>query len=191
MGEDKQMLNYKGHYLIDSIVENLSSHFEEIIVVSNEMEFLKNRYASYENNIIIISDIIKDMGPCAGLYSGLVSSSNEDNFLIACDMPYFNHAYVDFLLSKSYEKALVYKNGKYLEPFFALYKKDLVNDLKKYLASDKRSLNGFLKEITPNIVTKEDAGNIKNLDKTFRNLNYPGDWQEYLEEKFYGSNEKI
>lgn len=191
MGRDKQMLNYNGVYLIDTIIDNLSIHFQEIIIVSNDIDFLENRYDDYKNNIIITSDIIKETGPCGGLYTGLISSSNEDNFLIACDMPYFNHAYVDFLISKDYKKALVYKNERYLEPFFALYKKTLIADLEKYLSSAKKSLNGFLKEISADTITKKDLDNIANIDRIFRNLNYPEDWQEYLEEKFYGSNEKI
>ena len=98
--------------------------------------------------IVVKEDIIKNIGPCAGLYSGLIYAKNEDNFLIACDMPYFNQAYIDFLKEKSYEKILAYKNEKYFEPFFALYKKELANDLKEYIKKGGRSLNGFLREIS-------------------------------------------
>ena len=106
MGVDKQKLSYNGVYLIDTIIENLAKNFDQIIILSNEKNFFENRYKNYKNDILIKEDIIKNIGPCAGLYSGLIYAKNEDNFLIACDMPYFNQAYIDFLKGKSYEKIL-------------------------------------------------------------------------------------
>lgn len=97
-------------------------------------------------------------------------------------MPYFNQAYIDFLKGKSYEKILAYKNKKYFEPFFALYKKELANDLKEYIKKGGRSLNGFLREISPTVIKKEEIKDIKNVEKIFRNLNYPEDWKNFIEE---------
>ncbi|MDY3005646.1 molybdenum cofactor guanylyltransferase [Anaerococcus sp. AGMB00486] len=182
MGKDKKKLNYKGSFLIDTIVENLARYFNEIVIVSNEVDFFKDRYNSYDNNIIIREDIIKNIGPCAGLYTGLISSSNEDNFLMACDMPYFSCQYLEYLENKEYKKALVYDNGKYLEPFFALYKKELFENIKIYLNKGRRSINGFLNEISAYTVEYEEIKNIENINKVFRNLNYPQDWKNYLEE---------
>ena len=97
-------------------------------------------------------------------------------------MPYFNQAYIDFLKEKSYEKILAYKNEKYFEPFFALYKKELAKDLEKYIKKGRRSLNGFLREISPTVIKKEEIKEIKNVEKIFRNLNYPDDWKKFIEE---------
>lgn len=182
MGVDKQKLSYNGLYLIDTIIENLAKNFDQIIILSNEKNFFENRYKNYKNDILIKEDIIKNIGPCAGLYSGLIYSKNEDNLLIACDMPYFNQAYIDFLKGKSYEKILAYKNEKYFEPFFALYKKELAKDLEKYIKNGGRSLNGFLREISPTVIKKEEIKEIKNVEKIFRNLNYPDDWKKFIEE---------
>lgn len=182
MGVNKQKLSYNGVYLIDTIIENLAKNFDQIIILSNEKDFFENRYKNYKNDILIKEDIIKNIGPCAGLYSGLIYAKNEDNFLIACDMPYFNQAYIDFLKEKSYEKILAYKNEKYFEPFFALYKKELAKDLEKYIKKGGRSLNGFLREISPTVIKKEEVKDIKNFDKIFKNLNYPDDWKKFIEE---------
>ena len=176
MGVNKQKLSYNGVYLIDTIIENLAKNFDQIIILSNEKDFFENRYKNYKNDILI------NIGPCAGLYSGLIYAKNEDNFLIACDMPYFNQAYIDFLKEKSYEKILAYKNEKYFEPFFALYKKELAKDLEKYIKKGGRSLNGFLREISPTVIKKEEIKDIKNVEKIFRNLNYPDDWKKFIEE---------
>lgn len=182
MGSDKQKLSYNGVYLIDTIIENLAKNFDQIIILSNEKNFFENRYKNYKNDILIKEDIIKNIGPCAGLYSGLIYAKNEDNFLIACDMPNFNQAYIDFLKEKSYEKILAYKNEKYFEPFFALYKKELADDLKEYIKNGGRSLNGFLREISPTVIKKEEIKDIENVEKIFRNLNYPDDWKKFIEE---------
>ncbi len=103
-------------------------------------------------------------------------------------MPYFNQAYLDFLKTKTYEKALVYKNEKYYQPFFAFYKKNLANNLEEYLQAQKRSLNGFLEEISPTLIKEEEIRIFKNYQNIFRNLNYPEDWQKFLKEKNNGFN---
>ena len=72
MGVDKQKLSYNGVYLIDTIIENLAKNFDQIIILSNEKNFFENRYKNYKNDILIKEDIIKNIGPCAGLYSGLI-----------------------------------------------------------------------------------------------------------------------
>ena len=171
MGVDKQKLSYNGVYLIDTIIENLAINFDQIIILSNEKNFFENRYKNYKNDILIKEDIIKNIGPCAGLYSGLIYAKNEDNFLIACDMPYFNQDYIDFLKEKSYEKILAYKNEKYFEPFFALYKKELAKDLEKYIKKGGRSLNGFLREISPTVIKKEEIKEIESLEDEISKLN--------------------
>lgn len=191
MGKSKQNLSYNGVYLMDTIVDNLSKHFSQIIIVSNDLEFFEKRYEDYKNKIIIKSDIIKDKGPCMGLYTGLLSSTNEDNFLIACDMPYFSHAYIDFLKSKDYQKALVRKNSKYFEPFFSLYKKELIIPLKDYIDRGRQSLNGFLEEIDPCLINQYEILGIENIENIFRNLNYPEDWDEYVKEINNGINKKF
>lgn len=191
MGKSKQNLSYNGVYLMDTIVDNLTKHFSQIIIVSNDLEFFEKRYEDYKNKISIKSDIIKDKGPCMGLYTGLLSSTNEDNFLIACDMPYFSHAYIDFLKSKDYQKALVRKNSKYFEPFFSLYKKELTTPLKDYIDRGRQSLNGFLEEIDPCLINRNEILGIENIEKIFRNLNYPEDWDEYVKEINNGINKKF
>lgn len=186
MGKSKQMLSYNGVYLIDTIIANLSKHFNEIIIVSNERGFLNKRYKNFTNKILIVGDIVKDMGPCGGLLSGLTYSTNKDNLLLACDMPYFSDDYLAYLKKKPYYKALVYEGKSGLEPFFGLYDKNLIEDIKIYLSKGKRSLHGFLKEISPTIISRKDLSYIEDLDEIFTNLNYPEDWQKYLEENIYG-----
>lgn len=188
MGSDKQQLSYNGVFLIDTIIANLEKHFTEIIIVTNNKEFFDKRYEDLASNVIITSDLIKELGPAVGLYTGLLASSNEDNMLLACDMPYFNHTYVDFLKSKNYDKALVWKNGRYFEPFFGLYKKYIHKDLLKYINSSRKSLNGFIATLNPTVIGPNDTTNIGNIEKIFTNLNYPADWEAYLKENGFGIN---
>lgn len=190
MGVDKQELNYNGIYIMDTIVNNLSIHFDEIIIVSNQTDFFDNRYSD-NSNIIITSDIIKGKGPMIGLYSGLLQSTKENNLLLACDMPYFSHEYIDFLKSKPYHTALVRKKGEYFEPFFSFYKKRLTTSLENYIKSGKKSLNGFIESINPTIIDEKQLMDIKDIDKIFRNMNYPRDWDEYVKENYSGLNSEF
>ncbi|MDY2919070.1 MAG: molybdenum cofactor guanylyltransferase [Anaerococcus sp.] len=187
MGKPKQELSYKDYYLIDIIIKNLERHFDQIILVSNDSEFLERRFGDLDH-IKITSDLIKEKGPLGGLFTGLRTSETKDNFLIACDMPYFSHPYLDYLLERPYRKALVYKDEQGLEPFFALYKKDLSQEIFNYLEGGKKSFKGFLEIIEADIIDKDAIGYIEDYEKIFRNLNYPEDFDSYVKERLNERN---
>lgn len=182
MGVAKESLKYNDTYLLDIIISNLKKHFDEIIVVTNNKDFFEKKFIKSYKEILITSDIYKEMGPCAGLHSGLFLSSSENNYLYACDMPYTDDYYIEYLKSAQYNKALVFKGSNGYEPFQAMYKKTLIKDLESYLKKGKRSLNGFLREINPDIIDEKMMTKCK-IEKIFKNLNYQEDWKEYVREQ--------
>lgn len=184
MGQDKECLKYNGIYLMDTIIYKLKKSFDEIVIVTNNPAIYNDKKRQILKDVLITTDIIKDKGPCVGLYSGLAISSNEDNFLLACDMPYINNDYIKYLLDMSYKNALVYKNNKYFEPFCAMYKKDLLYRLKEFIYEDQRSLNKFLRTIEPDIIDDSIIESFDKEKKMFTNINYPEEWQAFIGEYY-------
>src|SRR3989338_1011010 len=95
-GAQKAFLKLEGKRIIESKIEALRKYFSEIIIVTNRL-----RGFSYLKNIRIVEDLQKNKGPLMGLYSGLKKSSNQINFITACDMPFINLKLIRFMLSKA------------------------------------------------------------------------------------------
>ncbi|MDO4594262.1 MAG: molybdenum cofactor guanylyltransferase [Tissierellia bacterium] len=183
MNYPKEMLSFKGEYLIENIVEKLYDCFEDIIIVTNNKKFHYQRSYSNFSNVKIVSDLYKNKGPIAGLHAGLYNSENEDNFLVACDMPFIKKDFLNYIKSIKYDKILVAKRSGYIEPFFAMYKLNLLDDLIKYIEDGNKSLNGFIKRFDYDLIDC-DILNTNDNYRVFENLNYPKNWRKYIKEVY-------
>lgn len=128
MGFDKQGLIINGRYLLEQMVGELSAVFERIIIISNSPEI----YSDMElpKSVFITEDMIKGMGPIGGIYTGLMHSTSEYAFFIACDMPHISLDYIRYQVDiikehRGISAVLSRKNG-YLEPFHGFYSKSLI-----------------------------------------------------------------
>lgn len=167
---------------MDTIIYKLKKCFDQIIVVTNNPSIYDKKTRRVLKDVLITTDLIKNKGPCVGLYSGLSISTNEDNFLLACDMPYINYEYIGYLLNTPYKNALVYKNDRYYEPFYGMYKKNLTSKLEEFISEDKNSLNGFLMSIDPDIIDSSLVEKFDKDKKMFTNINYPDQWESIIGE---------
>ncbi len=138
MGFDKQLLKIDERRLMDNLAHKLSKEFDEIIIVTNRPEL----YIGLSH--IITMDILKDKGPLGGIHAGLVKSSSKYAFVVACDMPNINMEYVRFMKSKTKLDSFgsVTKFGQWVEPFSSFYSIELIQYIEKYLATNRRSING-------------------------------------------------
>ncbi|MGB3368864.1 MAG: molybdenum cofactor guanylyltransferase [Acidaminobacteraceae bacterium] len=181
MGFDKQLIKIDDRFLIEILVEKLSREFDEIIIISNDHSVYSNM--NFECKVIIEKDMITGKGPLCGLYSALYHSSSEYIFLMACDMPYINLDYIKYLkleiLRNKRVLGIVSEKGKWIEPFYGFYSKDLMTDILKNIENDDlKILNLLLKNEI--IYVKESKVRLysKNLS-IFENLNTIEDIERY------------
>jgi len=91
-GQNKAFLEIGGIRLIDRITEEMKDIFERVILVTNEKK-------GYEYlGIPMLEDIIKELGPIGGIYTGLMSLSDQAGFFVACDMPFINKQLVRYMV---------------------------------------------------------------------------------------------
>lgn len=181
MGFDKQLIKIDGRFLIEILVEELSHEFDEIIIISNDHSVYSNM--NFECNVIIKNDIITGKGPLCGLYSALYHSSSEYIFLTACDMPYINLDYIKYLKSEIVSNktvlGIVSEKGKWVEPFYGFYSKNLMADILSNIENDNlKILNLLLKNEI--IYVKESK--VREYSKSlsiFENLNTVEDIESY------------
>ncbi|WP_432665936.1 molybdenum cofactor guanylyltransferase [Wukongibacter baidiensis] len=169
MGFDKQLIKIEDRYLIDIIIENLSKSFEEIIVVSNVKGIHNYR------NVAVVEDKIKDLGPLGGLHAGLGKASSLYSYVIACDMPYINNQYINYMKKflKQCDKAdaLITRFGDWIEPFNCFYSKNIVNNIEDHIKSNQKSIYSLMKKLNVAYIEERAARCFSPDWRMFENLN--------------------
>ncbi len=152
MGSDKGLLILNGKPLIQYSIDVLKELCSEIIICSNN--------PAYDTfGFPVIKDVYPDLGPIGGIYTGLLNSGSESNFVLSCDMPFINSQALDYLLSKK-EKALAsipIHGQNMMEPLCALYSKTILPQLKTQIRNQDLKLMNLLKTVDVDWV-KMDSG---------------------------------
>jgi molybdopterin-guanine dinucleotide biosynthesis protein A len=180
MDTDKSMLHFDGRPLIERICEQLRGTFSQILISSNESE--KFAFLGHQ----VVADKVPGQGPLMGIASALEISSNEINFVIACDIPYINLSFVRKMLAEAVDMDMVIpigSDGKY-EPLFAVYCKSALAAINEVLASGRRRISDVFSrcrvkyiELAPDQVGGADW---------LVNINTMSEYEEYRK-KCYGS----
>ena len=155
MGFDKALMKIRGKPIVEIIIQQLRAVFEDIIVVTNKSEEFTGL------DVIVTEDILKGSGPLGGIHAGLMLSKSKYAFLAACDMP------------------VISEKGDWIEPFHALYNKDLAYDIKTNVQSGKYKIFDVIREkYIVKISEKKVREYSPGLD-IFINLNHIKDLEEF------------
>jgi molybdopterin-guanine dinucleotide biosynthesis protein A len=162
------MLPVNGQPLIEHIIGQLDGHFDEIIIGANDIEkysFLKRK---------VIPDIEKDKGPLMGIYSSLMGSSNDINFITACDIPEMNIKLIKNMinLSVDFDIVMPVKDGDKHEPLYSIYRKNVTKKAEQILQNNGRRIVELLNQSRVKFVEFDDRGWYQNLNLKDDYLNY-------------------
>ncbi|MCX5820100.1 MAG: molybdenum cofactor guanylyltransferase, partial [Deltaproteobacteria bacterium] len=93
MGENKAFLRIEGERLIDRTVRLFRTVFQEVIIVTGSpLDYL-------DQQATIVTDILPEKGALGGIYTGLFYATEEHAFVTACDMPFLNRAFLEYMVS--------------------------------------------------------------------------------------------
>jgi molybdopterin-guanine dinucleotide biosynthesis protein A len=171
MGTDKGFLLLNKEPFVKYSIDALEPLVFEIIIVSDN-----EAYDVF--GVKRVDDIMKDAGPIAGIYSGLVASKNEYNIILSCDIPLVNSNLLKKLvlaIDDTSEIIQVESNGKSM-PLIAMYKKSCMNIFKEVFDTGERRLRMAIKAcnsknigletkeevLTTNVNTKDQFKTVKN-----------------------------
>ncbi|MDC0559043.1 formate dehydrogenase accessory sulfurtransferase FdhD [Candidatus Izimaplasma bacterium] len=190
MGYSKELIKVDNEYLIYKTINQLNELFNEVIVVSNNVTFYKDSPCK------VVQDIIPKKSPLVGLHAGLTYSSNEYNYLIACDMPNISIDYINYCYSLlNNEDAYVPKIGKYYEPFQGFYNRNIVQKLESFISKNLK-FQDFINSIkhvvikTNEFMTVELFKNI-NTEQDLNSLDFEsGTIEELTIHKYNDFNDK-
>lgn len=134
MGTDKCELEYEGQTLINHQIGKMKKIGIEDIIASG----YRGKMCDAK---IVADDIMK--GPLSGLLKGLMAIKNDRAFVISVDVPLVRLESIKRIIDYSFEKdldmAMIKHNGN-KEPLMGVYKKSLVENIKKVLEGDNYSI---------------------------------------------------
>jgi len=168
-GSDKAFAKIGDLTIVESLFFPLSLLFKKIIVVTNFPE----KYQAFP--VQIVTDKIKGQGPLGGIYTGLLASDSERNFVVACDMPLINPRLIRYLVSiKEGQIVIPQAHGK-LEPLFAIYSKSCLPAIASQLKAGDNKIQNFFDKVNTNIIKEEVFKKFDPTLTSFLNINLQKD----------------
>ena len=173
MGRDKAFLTLEGIPMIEHVLRTLRTIFPRTIIVTNN----PSAYVVYD--AVIVTDAVKKQCPLAGIYSGLLSSTDEYNFVAACDMPLLNPGLISYMTGLVEDHDIVVPMiAERVEPLHAIYSKRLLPIIRKRLEGDDRRVRGIYGEARVRYVTEQEIDRFDPERRSFRNLNTLYEYKE-------------
>jgi molybdopterin-guanine dinucleotide biosynthesis protein A len=173
MGTDKSFLKVGGVPLIERVLRSMKAVFSDIIIVTNAPE----RYAAY--GVKTVSDVLDARGPLTGIYSGLLQSPDEYNFVVACDMPFLNSRLLSYMAGLAAGHDIVVPSvGEQVEPLHAVYRRGLTTVIENELNHNRKRIRDIFGRAMVRYVTEEEIDRFDPARKSFKNLNTPQEYEE-------------
>ncbi|MGE5172741.1 MAG: molybdenum cofactor guanylyltransferase [Betaproteobacteria bacterium] len=173
MGTDKAFLKVAGMPIIEHVLRSLNNVFQNIIIVTNAPE----RYTAY--GVRVVSDVFDKRCPLTGVYSGLLRSSEEYNFVVACDMPFLNSRLMAYMagLAEGHDIVVPVINGRF-EPLHAVYSRGLIPIIEDHIRRDRRKIQELYGQLRVRWVTEQEIDRFDPARTSFKNLNTPEEYEE-------------
>jgi molybdopterin-guanine dinucleotide biosynthesis protein A len=177
MGFDKALLNICGRPVVQMIMNQLRKTFDDIVVVTNNPGSFTGLDAR------ITRDILKNTGPLGGIHAGLTVSKSKYAFLTACDMPILSPEYAKYMVEiarKEMPDAVISQKGDWIEPFHALYSKDLAADIKRNVGNGMYKIFDVLKAKKVVKISESKVREFSPDLDIFTNLNDMADLERFI-----------
>jgi molybdopterin-guanine dinucleotide biosynthesis protein A len=185
-GENKAFLRIGGERLIDRTVRIFRSVFNEVIIVaSRPLEYLDQEAA-------IVTDILPGKGALGGIYTGLFYAGEEHAFVAACDMPFLNRSFLEYMAARAVDYDIVVPappDG--LQPLHAVYARRCLPAIRGLLERNRLQVRGFYPGHKLLTVPPETLRSFDPEGRMFLNANTPEDVLNLLADSETGSAQKL
>jgi molybdopterin-guanine dinucleotide biosynthesis protein A len=128
MGQNKSLLQINGVTLIERTVNLMKELFPILLLSTNSL----SEYAFL--NLEMVTDVVTKVGPLAGIYSALIASKTEKNFIISCDMPLMTGDMVEYIINYKPDAPIkVAKADGFVQQLCGLYSRSVLPDIEKVI----------------------------------------------------------
>ncbi|HEY6011697.1 MAG TPA: molybdenum cofactor guanylyltransferase [Nitrospirota bacterium] len=173
MGMDKAFLKLGGVPLIEHVLRAMRQVCDSVIIVTKKPEL----YAAFE--ALVATDVGQGRGPLTGIYSGLLRSQDEYNFVAACDMPFLNPRLMTYMREQAAGHDIVVPSvGTFVEPMHAVYCRGLIPLIETRLRRDAQQIRAMFPEVRVRYVTEQEIDRHDPARRSFVNINTPREYEE-------------
>jgi len=172
-GKEKTEIILGGEVLIRRILRVLKKIFDEVLVVEKSSP-LKGEL---DENTKCVRDMFNSSGAIVGIHSALFHSKNEYSFVCACDMPFVDREFIEFMISEINKNkeidVLIPESRKGLEPLYAIYSKRCLPFFEKLIREGERKVVNLLKFVRFEVIPYKTVEKFNRYQ--FFNINTPRD----------------
>lgn len=124
MGTDKGLLKIGSKTLTEISYETIEPFIKECLIVSNNPD---NQVFGCKT----VPDLIKNIGPLGGLFTGLTLSNFEYNLVIGCDTPFIGtELFAEIVNQAIGNEVIVAKENNFIHPLSGMYRKTILPKIK-------------------------------------------------------------
>jgi len=175
MGRDKAVLPWGGATLLDHAIARLRAVCREVRVLSGG----ERRYA--DRGMPVDVDAIADGGPLAALAAALTVAAPRSVLLLGVDMPFVTVPLLVHLLDAAGgADAAVPVLAAGAEPLCAVYGATCGGAVQEALAAGSRKMTSFWPRVRVRRLDEGELGRFGPLDRLFRNVNDPSEYEAAL-----------
>jgi molybdopterin-guanine dinucleotide biosynthesis protein A len=170
MGTNKAFVRVGGERLIDRTVRVFRTIFQEVIIVTvKPLDYL-------DQQATIVTDIVPQGGAIGGLYTGLFYANGDYAFVSACDMPFLNAAFIEFMISQTagYD-VVVPAPPDGLQPLHAIYARRCLPVIRSHLDRKRLKIIDLYPKLRIHSISPEILRRFDPEGRMFMNVNTPED----------------
>ena len=178
MGQDKALLPFRDRLLFHHAVELLRPHAAQVTLLGPPA-----RYGDF--GIPVLPDRLPGRGPLEALSTGLESSPYEWNIFLACDLPFLEGRFVQFLIERalaSEAQAVVPRTDDGWQPLCAAYHRGCLAVMQQNLDEEPSGIAARLGRLRVQALATDELLRVGLSQRMFKNINTTEDWKEVQRE---------
>lgn len=187
LGQPKALLDFCGYTIIEVMIENLSSFFQELTIITDRPDLYSGLNVRLKEDLIVV----QGKSPLRGIHAGLSSSNLPFQFISACDMPFLNLDLINYMyeFAPDYD-AVVPRIGSYFQPLHAFYSRNCVPVIERQLGKERFKITEFYKHLKVRYIEEGEILRFDPNQESFMNINTWSDYERALK-KMATKEEKV
>lgn len=175
MGRDKALLQVANKPLVFCVVERVRPLVTQVTLVGAPERYL-------HLGLPVLGDCQAGAGPLAGIVTALGASRQDWNLVVACDLPYLETRFLEFLLEQTsttpVADAIVPQTRKTWQPLCAAYHRRCLPVFQRILTSNHPKIARAFSEVRVCAVGVDELERFAFSERMFKNMNTPEDYEE-------------
>jgi molybdopterin-guanine dinucleotide biosynthesis protein A len=166
--------------LLQWVIARISYFSTDIIIVTAEKGPVPANL-SYAR-IRTTGDVFPEKGSLGGIYSGMMASKSQYNFVVGCDMPFLNRDLMKFMMGIAPGFDLVLpRMDKIVEPLHAIYARSCLGYMENLLKQGELQILKFFHQVKVRYVDPPEIERFDPGHLSFFNINTEEDLKKAKE----------